>query len=1155
MYVDPDVRMVLRFRRGERMRVLLLFCFVLIGVEEACGQDSVPPAGDVIADSRFLDAPCSGGTLATTIVNNSAPTISRGDRRRMLSTLPPGPSGAPAAATSAPCVAADFLGLDATTFAESVASADLACLASFWLFNSDVEAILTSDNVQGVAELLQADAVGVVLNADRLERCAFFLQIAFFHEFYQSTVSYTTTSTDAASVAMAFLGEQPALVSASPPLDLLAQWCVTIDSTDASHLAIDTLQSILERYLSDPAHELIFQERVIAYRVLFTLSRQIWNHYISSGAASPWHSGVPLSLAAAVESIALDLTYDDDTVYVINNALWVFNRLALLDSPTRDAAHVTLTQAYLNHQQYSAPWFRAVLDLFERFDGELTTGATLDFASIQSDVRALALPFTYTFDQGRIVFETAIDLDDAEALYDAVQEVESQFFRRGGELQPVPDDANESIRLVIYGSPADYATYQPFLFGLGTDNGGLFHEGWGILFTYDRTPAQSIYTLEELIRHEYTHYIDSRYLIVGSFGQAGTLYEGDRLVWYNEGLAEYMVGARRLGGVHPRSIVFETIAADTTRLTVAEIVSASYSQGFKFYRYAGAFFEFLEEERPQSLADLFDAVRGNDLAVLDALYLSFAQDPILQSDYESFLNAGISGLATAAYAEDVPTSAPPIVDADNAAIVAAELDAVLPPGDLYFWSNRYRYTYLHSVALGTETPFDIETGVAATLDGTLATLLATSDQHAAAVAWYGDAYVDGGLLHSTVVVEGTYRATAADSEPPMSPDGVSASAEINGVTIAWSSVSAVDVGGYHVYRASDPAGPFVRLNEIPRWSRSWLDTTPTTGTAYYAVTAVDASGNESALSEVVDAESSYRVLVVNGHFDSAAAGSFMSYRNAFDSIGVVHAAWDPFTDGPLTEQVLAEYTDGVVVWAVDYFHTGFPEQLGPDRQSLIVEYLDAGGSLLLSGAFVAAYLDDTVLFEQYVHVSHEQWSMEVPGLLGTGGHVVGDGLAFTLPSSVYASELSLTAPATAAFSYDPASGSGALLGDGVAVSTVEDGFRVGFLSFPFDALIQDDRETLLQRLVDWALPRPTCSNPFVRGDANGSGVVDVADAITLLDHLFSSGVAPTPVDSGDATSDGALDIADAIFVLTYLFAEGPAPAAPFPSPGCVKGAQ
>lgn len=69
---------------------------------------------------------------------------------------------------------------------------------------------------------------------------------------------------------------------------------------------------------------------------------------------------------------------------------------------------------------------------------------------------------------------------------------------------------------------------------------------------------------------------------------------------------------------------------------------------------------------------------------------------------------------------------------------------------------------------------------------------------------------------------------------------------------------------------------------------------------------------------------------------------------------------------------------------------------------------------------------------------------------------------------------------------------------------------------------------------------------FVRGDANGSGDLDVADAVTGLSTLFVPGFPQLGCrDSGDANDDGTFDVSDMVFLLAYLFQPGsPAPAAP-----------
>jgi immune inhibitor A len=68
---------------------------------------------------------------------------------------------------------------------------------------------------------------------------------------------------------------------------------------------------------------------------------------------------------------------------------------------------------------------------------------------------------------------------------------------------------------------------------------------------------------------------------------------------------------------------------------------------------------------------------------------------------------------------------------------------------------------------------------------------------------------------------------------------------------------------------------------------------------------------------------------------------------------------------------------------------------------------------------------------------------------------------------------------------------------------------------------------------------------YVPGDANGNLVVDVADAVFLLNYLFKGGDPPVPMASGDVNSDCLVDLADAIYILNYLFRGGDPP-----QPGC-----
>ena len=65
---------------------------------------------------------------------------------------------------------------------------------------------------------------------------------------------------------------------------------------------------------------------------------------------------------------------------------------------------------------------------------------------------------------------------------------------------------------------------------------------------------------------------------------------------------------------------------------------------------------------------------------------------------------------------------------------------------------------------------------------------------------------------------------------------------------------------------------------------------------------------------------------------------------------------------------------------------------------------------------------------------------------------------------------------------------------------------------------------------------------FIRGDATDDGVVNLADAINVLEVLFHGGRVWACPDAADANDDGHVDLSDAVALLRYLFGGASLPA-------------
>jgi hypothetical protein len=71
--------------------------------------------------------------------------------------------------------------------------------------------------------------------------------------------------------------------------------------------------------------------------------------------------------------------------------------------------------------------------------------------------------------------------------------------------------------------------------------------------------------------------------------------------------------------------------------------------------------------------------------------------------------------------------------------------------------------------------------------------------------------------------------------------------------------------------------------------------------------------------------------------------------------------------------------------------------------------------------------------------------------------------------------------------------------------------------------------------------RLTVLVPYQCGDASGDDVVNISDAVFLVDYIFAGGPTPVPIQRGDCNCDGIANITDATYLLAYIFGGGPAP--------------
>ncbi|GGS79056.1 hypothetical protein GCM10010222_20660 [Streptomyces tanashiensis] len=591
--------------------------------------------------TTFGPAPAPGG-LATGRVPGRAPAAAT------ARTFAAAATGTTAAGV--PCTLDGITGLAPERFADFLAdpavTADGCLRTLIWTWDARLAPVMSDAHVQAVARRISSlSAAHDGRNSSHLEEMFTYLHAVAYHDFSRGEIDTTDAPTvDAVRRAVADFG------AAAHTFDVTGTNANTLrealNAASAPGLRQHQL-GLIKRVLAtmDPSHTATNLDPAWAGAALAGLSVNYLGVY-PGNQDSAFHAAVaadPAYRAAFRAFAGYSHLKGTANAWVVRDALSEYGRFgqvaALKDGVVADLGPL-LTTVVDTFGRGSQPWAKVVswLNFYE---------ACKPYGVCKEDIEKQLFPYTYTYDNGGIKVRTALDRATVDQLYYASKQVKAQFHRVIGTDQPLAGDTNATLNIVLYGSRADYENYHPILTGMDTNNGGIYIERGATFYTYQRrVPQDSSLTLEELFRHEYTHYLNGRWAVPGSFGE-GPWYQGDRTTAMDEGTAEFFDGATRDNGIAVRKSLVRGIINDTAgggpRMNIRQILNATYAgDGFRFYNYAGTFFEFLWTERPSLLREMYTSLRANDVAAYDAWRNRLGSDAGLQRDYDRFLDTQIA---------------------------------------------------------------------------------------------------------------------------------------------------------------------------------------------------------------------------------------------------------------------------------------------------------------------------------------------------------------------------------------------------------------------------------------------------------------------------------------------------------------------------------
>ncbi|MER5277963.1 M9 family metallopeptidase [Streptomyces sp. NPDC002809] len=341
-----------------------------------------------------------------------------------------------------------------------------------------------------------------------------------------------------------------------------------------------------------------------------------------------------------------------DRSYLTSNAGRELGRF-LQEEPLRPKAR-PLVIDLLGRSSLTGPTAPLWVGLAEMTDYYDRAGcAAYGTCDLAARIRSAVLPVDHTCSDSIRILAQQMSSADLASACTSLRGQDAYFHEVARDSGPVAGDNNTTIEVVVFDSSTDYRTYAGAIYGIDTNNGGMYLEGDPAaagnqprFIAYEAEWVRPDFQIWNL-NHEYTHYLDGRFDMAGDF-EAGVRTP---TIWWVEGFAEYVSYSYRdvvyddavtQAGSHtyPLSSLFDTTYenADQTRI---------YNWGYLAVRY------MLQSHRAD-VDRLLGLYRSGDWSGARTLLTS-----TIGSRYDSDWNAWLTACAAGSCGTTNPPTEPP----------------------------------------------------------------------------------------------------------------------------------------------------------------------------------------------------------------------------------------------------------------------------------------------------------------------------------------------------------------------------------------------------------------------------------------------------------------------------------------------------------------
>lgn len=470
------------------------------------------------------------------------------------------PSGK--AAKAAACSIADFTGLSGSALVARIKSSQVDCMSTlFSATGNDAARLFREAQMITVSTALRDNAAAYPGdNSTSTAQLVLYLRAGYYVHWYNPDVvgTYGPALTTAVRSGLdAYFGNAKSATVNDANGQVLAEAITLIDSAEENARYLSVVKRMLDSYTS--SYDSYYWMRTAVNNVYTVLFRGHQNaSFVAAVQSDP--SVLDTLHRFAANHLALLGT---DRGYLTSNAgreLARFLQYAPLLSKARTLARSLLDRSSLRGA--TAPLWIGVAEMADYYDK--ANCSYYGVCDLQNRVAAEVLPITHTCGDSLRIRAQQITGAELTSSCTSLRNQDSYFHGVAKDSGPVANDRNTTLEVIVFDSSTDYQTYAGVLFGIDTNNGGMYLEGDPA--AAGNQPRFIAYEAEWLrptfeiwnLNHEYTHYLDGRFTMHGDF----TENVATPTIWWIEGFAEYV-------SYHYRDLTYSAAIAEAARGTYA----------------------------------------------------------------------------------------------------------------------------------------------------------------------------------------------------------------------------------------------------------------------------------------------------------------------------------------------------------------------------------------------------------------------------------------------------------------------------------------------------------------------------------------------------------------------------------------------------------